>query len=162
MDDFWMTVHRVPAGASAYITDPADRALLVKPNYRDGWSFPGGLIDEHEHPEQACAREIAEELGLSMLVGRLLVVHWVRAERRPPYALVAFQFDGGTIPADTPITLQAEELDDYGFFSREEAKELLPAHAYERLLASAAAREAGGIVYLSPAEGGGLAQQSRG
>ncbi|MFI6601733.1 NUDIX domain-containing protein [Nonomuraea sp. NPDC050536] len=154
VDDFWSSVHRVVTGAGAYITDERGRALLVKPNYRDHWSFTGGIIDEGEHPAQACAREIGEEIGLDLPVGQLLTVQWSHNLAHIPYALVNFMFDCGTIPADTPIRLQAEELDDYGFFSHEEAKDLMIDFAHDRLLAAARARQTGELVYLPPAEGG--------
>ncbi|MGC4878186.1 NUDIX domain-containing protein [Micromonospora sp. DT43] len=62
------------AAAAAFITDPAGNVLLVKPTYRDHWAFPGGYLDEGEYPHDACAREIREELGISVTVGDLLVV----------------------------------------------------------------------------------------
>nr|WP_055504493.1 NUDIX hydrolase [Nonomuraea pusilla] len=152
MDDFWATVNRVITGAAAYITDERGRALLVKPNYRDHWAFPGGIIDAGEHPAQACAREVAEEVGLDLEVGRLLTVSWVHDLKATPYPVVHFLFDCGEIPSDTAITLQVEELDGYGFHTLDEAAALLPAHAHRRLLAAAAARESGGMAYLPPAD----------
>ncbi|TMS00032.1 NUDIX domain-containing protein [Nonomuraea basaltis] len=152
MSDFWTTVNRVITGAAAYITDERGRVLLVDPNYREHWSFPGGIVDAGEHPAQACAREVAEEVGLEVEVGPLLTVAWVDGLPNVPYPLVNFVFDCGEIASDTPITLQAEELDDYGFFTVEEAKGLLASHAYQRLLAAAAARESGVMSYLPPAQ----------
>lgn len=143
------------AGAAAYITDERDRVLLVDPNYREHWSFPGGMIDPGEDPAQACVREVAEEVGLSVEAGRLLTVSWVDALARTPYPVVTFMFDCGQVRSDTPIKLQAEELDDYGFFTPAEAEGLLAAHAYERLLATAAARASGGLTYVPPARPAG-------
>ncbi|MFI7701911.1 NUDIX domain-containing protein [Nonomuraea sp. NPDC049480] len=152
MSDFWATVNRVITGAAAYITDERGRVLLVDPNYREHWSFPGGIIDAGEHPAQACAREVAEEVGLVVEVGRLLTVAWVEGVPNVPYPLVNFMFDCGEVASGTLITLQTEELDDYGFFTVEEAGRLLAGHAYQRLLAARAARESGGMAYLPPAE----------
>ncbi|TMR24681.1 NUDIX hydrolase [Nonomuraea turkmeniaca] len=151
MNDFWATVNRVVTGAAAYITDERGRVLLVDPNYREHWNFPGGIIDAGEHPAQACAREVAEEVGLEVEVGRLLTVAWVDNLPDVPYPLVNFMFDCGEVGSDTPITLQAEELDDYGFFTLEEAERLLSSHALRRLLAATAARESGAVSYLPPA-----------
>lgn len=148
--NYWETVHRVLSGAGAYITDEQDRVLLVKPNYRPHWGFAGGTVDAGEHPAEACAREVVEEIGLTLDVGALLTVHWVGAMTDRPYPLVHFYFDCGTIASDTPIVLQESELDDYGFFTHEESARLLPPWAADRVPAAAAARKTGSTIYLPP------------
>ena len=40
--------------------------------YKDGWEFPGGKIEEGETPQQAVVREIHEELEAIVKVGDLI------------------------------------------------------------------------------------------
>ena len=65
---------RVPC-VGAIITDPAGRLLLIKRGHEPEagrWSLPGGRIEPGESDEQALVREIGEETGLTVTVGRLI------------------------------------------------------------------------------------------
>lgn len=41
-------------------------------DYKDGWEFPGGKIEQGETPEDALKREIWEELETKIVVERLI------------------------------------------------------------------------------------------
>lgn len=136
--------------AGALITDSDGRVLLVKPNYRDHWLFPGGTADHDEPPQAACARELKEEIGLAPPIGPLLVVAWspVRGQRLRP--TVGFVFDAGILDHPQRIRLQEDELDDHGFFAPEEAAARL-GPVTTVLPAAIHARQAGAPVYLESA-----------
>ncbi|KAB8185934.1 NUDIX domain-containing protein [Microbispora catharanthi] len=155
-DTFYAGLFKVAAAAAGFLTDSSGRVLLVKPGYRDHWGWPGGHIDEGESPEVACGRELAEELGLTRPVGRLLVVQWVPPLDDRPIPLVHFLFDCGTFEDGTGedgtgVVLQEEELDDYGFFTAEQAASVMPAYLVARLTAAQRARATGETVYLPAA-----------
>jgi 8-oxo-dGTP diphosphatase len=144
---YYARLATVYAAAGALITDRAGRVLVVKPNYRDHWLLPGGMVEHDEPPELACARELKEELGLDIPVGPLLVVQWIPADNDRPRPMVNFVFDGGTLDAPERIRLQEEELDDHGFFPVDEATTLLSPTVADRVPAALTARETNTVAY---------------
>ncbi|MGW0533318.1 NUDIX domain-containing protein [Streptomyces sp. NPDC003032] len=132
---------RVLVGAAALFRDARGRVLLVEPNYRDGWALPGGTVesDDGETPRQGARRETAEEIGLDVVLGRLLAVDWVPSgprRERPP--LVAYLYDGGVLDAEQleSIKLQEAELLSWRLVPGEELAELLPGGLGRRVAAA--------------------------
>ncbi|MEU1319467.1 NUDIX hydrolase [Streptomyces tibetensis] len=129
---------RVLAGAATLFRDDEGRVLIVEPNYREGWTLPGGTVesDDGETPRQGARRETAEEIGLDREPGRLLAVDWVHGTGRPP--LVAYVYDGGVLGEDEfkAIRLQEEELLSWRLVTREELTGYLPGALGGRVLAA--------------------------
>lgn len=120
--------------AGAIIFDEDGRILLVKPNYRDYWSIPGGVSDEGESPRQTCEREVFEEIGLKLTCDKLLLVDHLFLKSEQEDSLKFFFYGGVLAPAQIKaIKLQKSELDDFAFRSVGEASELVNTRMAERL-----------------------------
>jgi 8-oxo-dGTP diphosphatase len=128
--------------------DEDGRVLLVEPTYKEHWDIPGGYVEEGETPTEACAREVAEELGLEVTPGHLLVVDWAPIEGEGDKIL--FVFDGGTLTANetTAIRLDSMELAAYEFVDVGALTDRLIPRLARRLAAAVNARKAGRTQYL--------------
>ena len=101
--------------------------LILKPTYKSGWTFPGGIMEaDGESPWQACAREIREECGLEIASARLACMDF-RPRREGSSGGVRFLFDCGALPDSVldKIVLQAEEISEYRLAPMPEALALL-------------------------------------
>jgi 8-oxo-dGTP diphosphatase len=61
------------------------------------WEFPGGKVEPGESPEQALARELEEELGISGATGEVLTRYHFTYPGKDPIELIFFrvrQFSG--------------------------------------------------------------------
>jgi 8-oxo-dGTP diphosphatase len=146
-DTWFAQLPGVVVSAAALITDPAGRVLLVKPNYRDHWTLPGGICEQGEPPHIACAREIAEEIGLKLGVGALLAIDWAQPYGPGARAIMHFLFDGGSLDNGAGIVLQREELDDFRFTDPAEMSGYLAPFVVRRVSAALAGRASGAAVY---------------
>ncbi len=146
-DTWFAQLPGVVLAAGALITDPAGLILLVKPNYRDHWTLPGGICEHGEPPHVGCAREVAEELGLPLPIGALLAIDWSQPYAEPARPIMHFVFDGGTIADGSGIVLQAEELDEFRFTEPDEVDGYLAPFGVRRVRAALAARATGAAVY---------------
>lgn len=142
----------VVVAAGGLITDPSGRILLVKPNYRQLWALPGGICEQGEPPHHGCRRELAEELGIDIPVGRLLAVDWSLPHGADANPIMHFVFDGGQLADGAGIVIQQSELDGYRFVPPAELPGYLPDFGLARVGAAMKARESGATVYL-PHEG---------
>ena len=139
-------VARPRTAAGVLFFDESDRVLLVKPTYKQGWEIPGGYVQPGESPSDAAAREVREEIGLVVPVGRLLVVDWAPNDRDGDKVL--FVFDGGVLPASTTIVVDGVEIEEHGYFRDDEVDELLIPRLARRVHAAITHRSSNTSGYL--------------
>jgi mutator protein MutT len=86
--------------------------VLVK-NSRDEWELPGGKLERGETPEACVAREIEEELGLAVAVGRVLDVWLYRIRQGVEVLVIIYACD----VAAWPDALTSPEGLEVGLFA---------------------------------------------
>ena len=90
------TQARKRVATDVLIRDTGGNVLLVNPTYKPHWDLPGGMAEANEPPRAAAERELREELGLTLAVGRLLVIDW-DGPHGPWDDQLVLIFDGGTL-----------------------------------------------------------------
>ena len=141
---YFATLPKVISSGAVILRDEHDHLVIEKPNYRDHWLLPGGGVDAGEDARQCAQREVLEELGLDVEVGRLLSVDWLPSSpvRSAPMG-VHFLFDAGVIPRaelEATVVPQAAELDEWALIPESEAHLLSPWGAERTLRALAVLR----------------------
>ncbi|MEU1594517.1 NUDIX hydrolase [Streptomyces sp. NPDC005708] len=144
---------RMAAGALFFDAD--GRVLMVEPTYKDYWDIPGGYVETGESPLQAASREVHEELGLTLTLGRLLAVDW--APNATEGDKVLYLFDGGQLSSEVVagIRPQAEELRAVRFVPPHEIRDRTIPRLARRILAAIGARAESSPVYLEHGEAPG-------
>lgn len=128
------TTPRPRIGCGAAVFDADGRLLLVKRVKNpeaDHWGVPGGKLDWGEAARTCAEREIHEELGITIVAGRVLAVtdmiaedhHWVAITYRTE------RFEG------EPTIQEAHALSDWGWFGLDALPSPLTAATRDAVLA---------------------------
>ncbi len=114
--------------ACAIPVTPQDQIVLLRRAFdpgKDLWTFPGGFVDLGESVEEAAHREVMEELGISISLGRLVNVYSRASERIVliVYAATTTQRPRTTEEASEVECFDREDLpwDELAFWSTERA-----------------------------------------
>jgi 8-oxo-dGTP diphosphatase len=124
--------------AHVLIRDDRGRVLLCETQFKLDWELPGGIVEPGETPRLGAIREVREELGIDLAVGRLLLVDWM-----PPYLgwddAIEMIFDGGTV-AESELagwSLQPAEIQRVELLDLAAAAEVVTPIAHRRLVIAA-------------------------
>jgi 8-oxo-dGTP diphosphatase len=144
--ELWAALPRKRVGAGVVMLDELGRVLLVEPTYKPGWEVPGGMAERDESPRAAARREVKEELGLDVEIGRLLAVDWVPPGRRPDDGLMLLY---GCREVDASrIVLPSEELRSWRWCDAAAIDSRTTPFMARRLRAALAALENGMVIEL--------------
>ncbi len=133
--------------AGVLLWDEDGRLLMVKTHNRETLILPGGLVESGESPAEAGRREVLEEVGLNVTVGRLLAVQHLEAEPKKPSS-VQFVFDSVPIVGSSVLTLQATEIAAAHWLDPADAVARHGARGQARLRAALLAHSGGPVVFL--------------
>jgi ADP-ribose pyrophosphatase YjhB (NUDIX family) len=111
-------------GALLVLQNAAGEFLLVRPRHLAGWTLPGGLLQSGESPAAALAREIREEVGLTIDLGDELPRALVHPEARR-VDLIFVGSPSSTAGEDQQVTVDGVEVLEAGWFRGTD----LPPHA---------------------------------
>lgn len=145
------------AGVSVLITDSCGRVLVQHVDYRTTCLLPGGGIDAGESPSHAAARELNEELGVTMTVSHSLAVDWVSPTNSSAPAVMRFPgetifvYDGGTWTDDRidAVRLPEQEITSIELVEPARLPDLLsPSDARRAMSALRGRLNGGGPVFL--------------
>ncbi|MEK7105512.1 MAG: NUDIX hydrolase, partial [Patescibacteria group bacterium] len=79
---WFSTLPKKVAGSGGLIFNRRGEVLILKTTYRDGWIIPGGIVEEGESPIETCLREVQEEIGIKIKLGKLICLDYkVRTDK---------------------------------------------------------------------------------
>ena len=118
---------RIVTACDAVIFDsPGEKVLLTRRTDNGRWCLPGGAMDPGESASECCAREVLEETGLVVTVGRLIGVYstphriteYADGNRKQALDLV---FEAVRISGELSVSDETTKL---GYFSPEQMKSM--------------------------------------
>lgn len=97
--------------AAALLTTPDGRVLITQRRADQAlalkWELPGGKIEPGESPEQALARELGEEIGVCVYIGKIWdVLHHIYAT----HEVLMLVYGCGLVAGQSPKCLEVNDL----------------------------------------------------
>ena len=136
-------------GCSAIIWDSTRSKILLTRRTDNGrWCLPGGHAEPGESVAEACVREIWEETGLRVHVGRLIGVYsspdflLEYADGRR-HQIVALNFEVQVIGSELGLS---NETTEYGYFTPDEIERMDLMEHHRQRIADALANQVAAFV----------------
>jgi len=156
--DFGGPVARARVAVAVLFLDETDRVLLVRPAGKPIWNIPSRYLRPHEAPAEVSVLIATEQLGITPVIGRMLVVDWSPDpdDGFPEAEKILFVFDGSRLTPETVarITPDPATVAEHGFHAPELITDLLVPRLAWRITAALSARAGGQNRYLEIGIGG--------
>lgn len=146
-DAFYALLPRRRVGAGALFMNEQGWPLVVEPTYKPTWEIPGGGVEAGEDPRTCAAREVQEEMGIEIELGRMLVIDH-KSESMPQGDSTMIIYDGGVLTNPSLIRLNETELRSFRFMAEEELDEFMTVSLAFRVRSAIRAVEAGTMIEI--------------
>lgn len=129
----------IPSAGVLFFDNPDhERVLIVKPSGRALWEIPGGVTEARrgESPLGTARREVAEELGLDITVGRILGIDSIpEGEDHAP--MLAFLYHGGILTPEQSVNIRYVdgEIGEQAYVDPDQLTELMVPRLARRVAA---------------------------
>ena len=115
-----------PSCSAVIFDSTGQKVLLIRRSDNGQWCLPGGAMDPGESASECCAREVMEETGLEVRVGRLVgvystphrIMEYADGNRKQALDLV---FEAVRISGELGI---CDETTEAGYFSLEQMRSI--------------------------------------
>lgn len=110
--------------AYAFIYKEDEKKILMVNNKGEGWSLPGGAVEQEETLEQAVIREVKEETNLTIEAGEVIAVNEAMFKEKGHHALF-ITFKAKVIEGEISI-IDKDEISKVEWVDIQRANELMP------------------------------------
>lgn len=126
-----MTPFSGPVALKALIKNSEGKVLVCLNSFPgEPWDLPGGTLHAGEHPHDALKRELKEELGINILVGRAVAVdHFIKRATGKQTVVVMLE---AMLIEDQSIELVDGEITEVKWIGIEDLEEARLFPEYER------------------------------
>ena len=120
--EWQMSLPAKRVSAQLIVKNKQGKYLLVKPNYRDYWILPGGVVEKDEAPLQAMHREVKEEIGVSLPNIRFAGIDYsyLHKHNLPDWIHVLFEADEPSEELIAQFVPEEGEIEDIAFMDADE------------------------------------------
>ena len=125
-EEYYSNLPKKHIGVGVLVFNKNRQLLILKPNYKEGWSILGGGVDIDETPIEAAIRETREEINLDLENMPLVCVEYTQKKGIKPETL-QFIFYGGELDVNeiSKISPDKSEHSEFKFVDVSKAINLL-------------------------------------